>query len=660
MNFREFQIYYAKRISFFKSEISEELSTKAYIKLKKGSEIRILNEKYIKRTEENKISKVLIDIPQIDLVKRRIDTALNSIQISHEGDIRIIYGDFGHGKSQTANLIIEDIRSKLKSNQIAYIENITTFKNFIIGISDYFTFKFKDQTHFFNKIEPILDALKEIDDSLKSISEIRSLFVKILKTLSERNYNIIIFLDELNKILHDPIEIQHWIDFFITLTDESNISFLLVCLIPQTSSRTLVNIDKRMERWNTYFNIDAIYLDGKYGNKVMEGIGNILALSSVNHYINLPSQSLELIYDVYQYRKNYLEGASIRKVNTWTINLSEFIIKCSKYNFWDKVKAFDRMDRTEKGLYIESKLRTLLSIDLLPQFELNIKDSEEKEIYRVEYNNTNLQAGDKKSDGHYQQYVQYMNTEKIKLNIAVEIKFTQDKNHQDSQIEKIIKLSEQYPTIFFSLGPQKSIGEELKKSLSKLSETDFEKYPIFVINIPQNLSYPLLLLPKDKNIAGFNQIKHILIAWSNIITAHREELEFFFREIQSKLIQRKILLRGLELAGLSSKKIKPIKGEKEEDELKKARRFLVGSFIAMLEEVKSYKYLSTIESEIKDMLNNQFPRVATIVIKKIPNFIDLLEMDKFVSRGGKTKTTIKKEDKWNAHDVMTFLESKFI
>lgn len=418
MNYPDFEIYYSERKEFFKREFEKELWTKAYIKLKKGSEIRVQDLDKIYRTKKKPISEILIDVPQVRISKEKINKALKNVKISNEGDIRIVYGDFGHGKSQTANLIVESIRSNNISNQIVYIENITTFRIFIINFTDYLgNLLFKNNKHLFNKVEPILDFLKKANDQSISISKIRSIFIKLIKELSERDYITILFLDELNKVLHDQIEIQHWIDFFITLTDESNLSLLLVCFIPQSTDRAMINIDKRMERWNTFFGIDATYLDGKYGSKVLLGIANLLALSSLNHYIDLSKNSLEFIYNIFLFRKDYLEGASIRKINTWTINLSELIIECKKYNLWERVKEFNRLDRTDKGLFIESKLRSLLSIDQLPQFELKRKDSEEKEIYRVEYQDENLRVENKKSDGHYQQFVQFINTEKLKLKI---------------------------------------------------------------------------------------------------------------------------------------------------------------------------------------------------------------------------------------------------
>lgn len=149
--------------------------------------------------------------------------------------------------------------------------------------------------------------------------------------------------------------------------------------------------------------------------------------------------------------------------------------------------------------------------------------------------------------------------------------------------------------------------------------------------------------------------------WSNIITAHREELEYFFREIQSKIIRRKILLRSLELAGLPiEQKTYEKSPESEENILKKARRFLSGSLIAMLEDVKSYKYLTTINNDLSEMVNNRFPAVATRMIRNIPKMLRLLERNHYIKKGGKKRTTINKEDRWDAQKVMDFLDNNFI
>ncbi|MBD3212229.1 MAG: hypothetical protein GF311_06435 [Candidatus Lokiarchaeota archaeon] len=616
----------------------------------------------IRKTKTKPISEILIDIPQVSTVKERINDAIRSMNVSNELEIRIIYGDFGHGKSQTANLIVEFFRSNKKSNQIVYIENISTFRDFVTNLAFHLSKEIREKNiHFYDKIDYLLGLLNKANDVKISLSKIRSSFIKLIKELSERDYHVLLFLDELNKVIRDPIEVQNWIDFFITMTDESNLAILVACFIPQSTKRELINIDKRMERWNTFFNIKAAYLDGKYGNKIMKGIGNILALSAINHYTSFSDKSLEFIYNVFLFRQDYLEGASIRKINTWTVNLSEFIIECSKFDIFEKSKKFLKIDRTDKGLYIEKKLRILLELDQLPQFELIRKDSEERERYRVEYHDKNIKVGNKVSDGHYQQFVQFMNDEKLKLKVAVEVKYTEHKNHQDSQIEKVIKLADQYPTIFFSLGPEKSVGNELKKSLTQIYEKNIQKLPIFIINIPNEILFPLLLLPEDKSSPGFNQIKHILIVWSDIVTAHREELEYFFREIQSKLIQRKILLRSLELAGLPFNHKHTEKSIESKDTiLRKAKKLLSASLVAQMEDVKSYKYLSTINSQLIEMINDRFPEVATMVVRKVSTLLDLLERERFIKKGGKKKTTINKEDKWNASDVMLFLEKNFV
>ena len=53
---------------------------------------------------------------------------------------------------------------------------------------------------------------------------------------------------------------------------------LFIMVLPEKSARLLLESDKRMYRWDMEFSVKNLRLPGKYGNKLEEGIANILAL----------------------------------------------------------------------------------------------------------------------------------------------------------------------------------------------------------------------------------------------------------------------------------------------------------------------------------------------------------------------------------------------
>ncbi len=668
MSYRELEDYYKKRRELISAKINDDLLVKFYFRLQKGSEIRYEDTKSF-LGPENKIRDILIDIQQEKIVKRDLKRILDQVRMLNEVGIKIVYGDYGHGKSQMANILVEWFKDEDK-NILAYLENITTLRDFIENYAKYAqTFLLNNAEHLLFDGQQYLSILLEAQNPENSLTTLRQNFINFAKYMSKNSHTIVLFLDELDKVARDPIELQHWIDLFISLNDENSLGIVLVILIPQITTNTLLQTDTRMERWNNFFSLDATQLDGKYGSVTLKGIANILAISTHYNYFEIQDDGLNFVYDLYTYKKDYLQNASLRNVNTWAVSVSEFLIQAdSKFELWEKKRGFLALDEIEQEKIIERKLKIYLAEDQLPHFEVFLEDlaeegeEEEKEVYRVRYNPEKLRVDEEFSDGHFEQLVNYKNTETLKHKVAITINYNLDVANQESQIDRITKIANNYPVLFFSIGPDKNTGKMIQTLFDRLCAKDRYKYPIKVINIPTNLVYPLLILPNDSKDKSFPFILQLLITWAKIMTGHRDEITYFLKELPNLMSQRTITLRSYELAGIPIKQIQEDENITEtlidkEQEIEKGKLFLSAMVISMLENVQSFKYYTTIQRDITEMLAREFPEVASTLNRELDSTLSKLNLAGYVSFGGGKRRTVKKEEIWDEKKAMETIKN---
>ncbi|MDH5403894.1 MAG: hypothetical protein OEZ01_03525 [Candidatus Heimdallarchaeota archaeon] len=651
MTLEKFVDTYNERRDFYENYPFQALLKKTYLKFRKGSEVRFQD---VSKFEENStiMSDVLINVPQIQLVKDRIKQSLQTVLETREADVRIVYGDYGHGKSQTAHLLVEELEKGSNNSVFIHLENIATFKNFFVNLSKNRKKQLgeeipTDLQKFFSIFE---DSSSEVGVSMLIHS-----FIEYLQCESNSNMVHVVILDELDKIVHDEIERKNWIDLFVSLNDESDLPILLVCLIPQRMATILINSDRRLERWNHFFSINSTSLDGRYSTEVLNAIATILALNDFYHQTRRETNSLQYTFDVIEQKLHYLETTTIRNVNTWVIIFGELLLQYENFGIWDKYNSIDEIKRYD---LLKSNLIKLIKSDNLPNFELSRDDSEEKDLYRIEF--TEDLSGN--MIGSFNLLINFQNTEKLvkSVNICVE---TGDRFNEDESHEKLILLSDNNPVIVIILGMNSSKQTELNQKYLNEQKTHVERYSIKFITIPLEICSPLILLSEDESHAQYNQILSSLVNWSTIITGHREELEYIIKETPSEIARRGILLRSLQLADITIDKIKShseVSSSEEPIDISTGIIFMAANIVSTVEEVNTFKYLSTIEKNVSDTLMFRFPNEAIEVLQEFDNIINKLHDEKLLFKGGAKRFTIKKTKNWDSVKAIQIIKQMYV
>lgn len=657
MSFQQFQDYYKDRRQFFQGYEHDALLKKAYIKLRKGSEIRFQDVDKFTSHESSTLGKILIDVPQIMVVKDRVFKSLETVEAAQEADVCIVYGDYGHGKSQTAHVLLESLNAENKEKRLVHLENISTFNMFMHNFGRHMKELIETQhSAVYPQVSGYIDSFLNIpNNNTTSHSQLIQTFVEFIQATSEHDIVHVVILDEVDKIVKDEVERKQWIDFFVTLNDESDLALLLICLIPQQMVEVLLSADRRLERWNHFFNVNATILDGKYSSEVVRAIASILALHDYYNSNDTSSKSLEFIFNIVEHKLEYLQTTSIRNVNTWVIIVGELFQQFEKMNLWNLVDSFSTKDYREQGEIIKSKLMTLFKADNLPQFELSRDDSEDLELYRTEFTKESLSVGNFQSDGYFRIYLHFMNSEKLLHEIPAMIEYV---DAQPVNLVKIRTITDEYPAILIAVGSDADAINELKGQIKQEFDQEFHKYPIRLIWIPSGLVGPLLLLPDDDSNSAFSQTLQLLINWSNVITGHRNEISLYFQDLPTDMIRRGILLRSLELAKFSQEDIQTARSSStSEGDKNKTMIFFAANIVSNLEEIQTFKYLNSIEKHVTDTVMTQFPGEALEIMQEFKKMIEILEDKGYIIKGGSKRVTIKKTESWDQIQAINLLKS---
>ncbi|OLS27653.1 MAG: hypothetical protein HeimC2_11010 [Candidatus Heimdallarchaeota archaeon LC_2] len=623
--------------------------------MQKGVEIRLED---LDPKEKYELTELFIKIPQIRRVQQEVEKIIDMGHTINDAQIRFIYGDYGHGKSQTANLVINSIENHSSySSRLFHLEHVSYFRSFIRDSSANFLKALKARKdNILIKVEDELYRLSSPDNYLQEISLAKIIddYLVLLHKMSNYGTMTVLFFDELDKILHDKIDLTEWADFFVAINDRSDLKLAVVGFLPQLSGQQLRLQDTRFERWNNFFDVYAIYLDGRYESDILPGVANIFALSEKYHNLDLNDYDIEMYYAAFKHREIYLNNSSIRAVNLWGLAISELINGSKRHKLRAKISDFHKKEKTNKGFLFEKKMKNFLNKDILPQFEVKREDSDDAIGYRIQFSRENIATEDHLSDGHFKLYERTGNTEIELSHILVEIKYTEETIHVSKQIAKVKKLSEYYPVIFFSLGPTNNNGKDLQQMFQEFTNDDPTRYPIDVINIPRSVLMPLLIAPDD--VSNFREEYGILLTWSQVMTDHRNLLFHFLRELPSKLVEREIELRTYQLMGKKLKKgIKPspptlggeVISESNEEE---AKLFFVAKLVARIENIVTYSAVTTVQNNIsKDMKKKKmYSNYSGSLLKKFQVYLEALETSQLIEITKKRKKdAIVKSGSWD-------------
>ncbi len=675
--FNRLKRQYNTKYKIFNDNSLKRLIAKAHNQLLNGEEI---SWKVVKEYSNGDFSldKLLVDLVLIEELKKEFKEILDKISDLHVKKIKVIYGEYGQGKSQTAQILqewlIDDqrfpqlipiyqsvsilpklywhishkVREKVLGKPLAQDLAIHLKHLSFDQSSDFFTLTSMDTVHY-----PFL------------IDEFNNLILK----LTQFGYTPVLILDELAKIVSRPEEWKPWGDLFTSLKNDMNL--LIIILVPARISQEILKIDSRMERWSVPFNFDATYLTGLVQDKVPEFVGNILAMSAVNDKLKI-DKYLEFADACINAKLEWLESAEIRSVNMWAIHLSKILEALVNINFDKVLSKFFNLSEQRRGQALEANLRKFLLVYQFPDNKQKMDD--ETHLFKSYYKTRNLYHDRKNSDGHIVLEKIINNQVVDTQEIAVEIKYTTQGEHSEDEIKKLQTLSKGYPLIFISIGSNevhiKFLQEEVKKWQKSILGV-IPNFPILIIHIPDVLYQLLLLL--EENLKGQKTPKYVNLIriWSQNIVKFVFIIQDFLANMPELLIDRKMKIRLNEAKLLTAdvSVIKPANisslegyvGSHPAEPVANKSNIVEKNAISTLcsyidTNINKYKLWNTFQREINVEVKKTYPESCDCINGNLEGWLGTLR-DKDMAKKSKwgQKFAVFKLDKWDFKKALNLL-----
>ena len=657
-SYETIQREYNKRYRNYNTPDYVSLVSKAYSRFKRGVEIRWKdiqqNIKY--RSKMTPLSNMLIELEQIKNVKEKVEQKFEEVDKSEEMDLQVIYGEYGHGKSQVAQILEEHYSNRDRYPQLIHLYHcISTFSDFL----DIFILTIKDHfkgTESYSKFESLF---KKIKASLKSkelpLLKVVKTLINLIQEVTLRGKNILLIFDEIDTLLMTSIEeLKPWIYFFVRLNDADNLKIILVLLLPRGVSEQLKTADTRLQRWNPAFGIDSIRLNGKYQDKVPHALANVLAMKSVISKIKFNKFYLGFVTDIIDHQIDRFKKDTIRSINTWSVELSELLSRLMKLNLESLSLDFNQLDKIDRGKRLEKTLKMFLVDSQLGDFKLRNLDTSEVDTYQIIYNEKNLRYNDYLSDGHFQINKIVSGFPVKEHEVAVEIKYTSIGHHTEGELKKVKTLALGFPTIFFSLGSSESHYKSLLNEIKLWKKQYPNCYPLYVIRIPHNLLIPLLILRSQEDPTHYNKID-ILMFWAEKCCPFFPNLIDFFKTLRSELLERQLAIR--------EEAIKASMTESDQEFVSSPLSEGINTLCSYIHDViKTSKTIRVLKNDIQKRIKKKVPEIEDEFLTFLPQMLnELIQQNMLEETKWRNDDAIKKKGlKWNLDKSVEILYSKYI
>lgn len=640
---------YQNRVREF-SNYSQRFLKTAYVRLRNGSEIRYTQIKKV--AEDHRLYEILTAIPQFETIQSRVVQAVEDVELTQVPDFLFIYGDYGHGKSQLSNLLLEYIIKENKANNFIYLNLITTYRAFAVDFAVSLA-AYLQESHpaVLGEVQQYLNRLSiaQSHDEIGS-NEIALNVIKALEACSNHNITTIIIHDEVDKILHDDLEKTIWVDYIAQVRDSDNIALLSILFVPQQSGDQLFATERRLERLKHASTVNAVRLNGRYGNKLEDAYINILALHTKYTDEEFSNQALQFFHLLFEIRQSKLQLLNLRETNLWVIGVCELLRYFEDFNIWDELHRFTSFDTIQQSILLEEKLRLFIQEDSLPQYSCQTLDDEQEEaFYRVEYLNNLLN----KVKGYYALYKISGLSEQEAAKVAIHIYYSIS-NPPHSQIAAVVELARQNPVIAFFLGPTKQQMQAFEKILKLTLAKNIENYPVHIIVIPKLLLSPLLTLPSTINSDSFEVVKQHLINWAILLAEYREGLTQFLKDLPNQLDRRALFLYQFKVAGVhannesASVDPQPESTSFANKEVPREYRIFAAGVATEIDRSSRFKSEAVILRDQQDILWNFDEGFANRVPELLQHAYEKLEYYQFISRKmHKRGPVVSKDIHWN-------------
>ncbi len=584
-------------------------------------------------TEHHNIRDFLI---QLDESERAYNQILKGIKACDRmRGYSFVFGDFGTGKSQLFHQIIDEVKKWEKTIVVPVNAGLGAhelFKACSRAVKDYFFM------HSEENFAPFESAVLQLDKTdFSDYLQASGTLINLLEALTTSGYRLVLLIDEMAKI-DAGRQFEIWIDALSTIHDSLRSGYYLVFFMRERDVDRLFSQDERTERFSKWL-YEPFLLTRNYGERILEGVANILALYSIANDVTFSEKSTKTLETIFR-GNTALEEATLRKVNVLAYTLANILAKFETQGYWRALETkVNKLNEDE----LEQELLNVI-IALLPK--VNVFFEHQDMNYRAKFMRHEYFNPESLEIGHYilEKEKDELYTEIMHFPVLVSRSIQSDTN-------KISYKASETPTICFILLNDR---EEVKSIEEVLQKKHFEKQ-LELISFYKDALIPCLLYPEHPQNFQEKNLARLLQTWFTIVTDLRSELNEFLKyhaeqkriiEMQEEINELKTLIQQLKLAKAKQSGI-----VLEDSDLRDHGLFIV---ISAFELVKSRKHKSkaistmaedlvtTMKEQHKQLSKTQARAVIQDVINDLVKHNFLKVTDKFL---------IKTEN-WNKQNIL--------
>ncbi|MHA1911488.1 MAG: hypothetical protein ACTSYA_07315 [Candidatus Kariarchaeaceae archaeon] len=602
----------------------------------------------------------------------------------------IVIGDYGSGKSQIKNRIIEWLSKSAISNALVIVD---------INLG---------QTNFIYFVEEFIHALKETIERLKvDISSYaylfneyslemdnqsaRGLVNKIIKRAASDQILFSFHFDELDQI-QTMENFAPWANWIVNYHDTIDRNSHVVFYASQRDLSELLGKDTRLARLDRYI-YNPFELSSSYYDKIYEGAANIIAIYERANNLRFSKNAIQAWESLLMLKRTVFSRYRIRQANTRVYNLCRIIHEFDKTDIWSTLDLIKHWGA--EALENQVKKAVVDLLNSIGKLDFQIDDDD----FIFEFSTQQMLFHNSKSDGKFKMYKKVSLEYQFHEDIPFKLLFVNNGEIERSKLAPIKDVIQSTPLIFLTVNALES-QEEL---IIQYFQEEYEKGKILYLNIRPTLLEPIVGIEKNKETSKDRLLYRAIENWFREVTDFDANVRVFMESQvsvkQTQLLEDKIEeLRALVIrlrpqdaqafnetwsateiedveshvpsirsisprltqkmtpyppapGAPSRKEIKPLIKPPEIDGA------VAFALIALYETVSSRKSKSvTLRYIINTLRNKKITASADEVNLAFLRIIKSMVLSGFLTE---TKMFIVKEDKWDREAVLNFLLDKY-
>lgn len=444
-------------------------------------------------------------------------------QVEEAKDYRgytFVVGDYGTGKTQLRELLIEttseDHVITMKSDL-----GLTSFGSFALDLAQAIREGVAaKRVEILPKLEPLLQRVEKASDD----AEIYRNIVEIFQKIAENNLVVFLNLDEVDMIPSFEA-FTPWANFIVMVNQHLEAGLQIVFYMAPRDIQRLWDKDTRLTRFSRY--ISKAFSPGTtFGDRLKEAVGQLTALYEAVEGQELTTGSLQLLAGYIDQFEDTLRHQSLRKVNTGTYQIVEFLSNLQKKKYWQQYEFQFREPSEQQAGPLENAVNQILK-------EIHLEFEFADAIYHARY------------DSSTTSYVLTRELDDKTLNVTqVPCVFTYAlSDTHNSKIRELKALLEDQSCLLLMVGPPFSAVEKDMFTSEFLESYDTG---LEIISVSFKLAPPLLLYTHPEYTNDF-ALRRQLVYWFDLVGEVRSTLLTYFEDIVRELYEYELedQLQGL-------------------------------------------------------------------------------------------------------------------